>query len=149
MREMMKQRMAAHGHGGVAVAYAPTGQTETVAGYPCTVYSVTAGSEHRGDACLADIASAGIDAADQATVRKVFEDLRAMAQTASAGMASSSINQIPVGKFPVMMTRYDAGKLVGVTQIKDVTRGAVASADFAIPAGYSEKQMPAFGAPHR
>ena len=148
MREMMKERMAAHGHGGAAVTYAPTGRTETVAGYSCAVYSVNVGTNHSGDSCLADISSAGIDAADQATVRKVFEDLRAMAQTASAGMASSSLNQIPVGKFPVLMTRYDAGKVVEVTQIKDVTRGAIASTDFAIPAGYSEMQMPAFGAPH-
>ncbi len=148
MREMMKERMAAHGHGGAAVTYAPTGQTETVAGYPCAVYSVSVGTNHSGDTCLADISSASIDASDQATVRKVFDDLRAMAQTASAGMASSSLNQIPVGKFPVLMTRYDAGKVVEVTQIKDVTRGTIASADFAIPAGYSEMQMPAFGAPH-
>ncbi len=149
MREMVKERMAAHGHGGVAVTYAPTGQSETIDGYACTVYRVSIGTDRTSEACLADIASAGIDAADQATVRKVFDDLRAMAQTASAGMASSSLNQMPVGKFPVMMTRYDAGKVVGVTQIKDVSHGAIASADFAIPAGYSEKQMPAFGAAHR
>jgi hypothetical protein len=149
MREMMKERMAAHGHGGVAVTYAPTGQTESVAGYSCAVYSVSVGTDHSGDTCLADIASAGIDAADQATMRKVFDDLRAMAQTASAGMASSSLNQMPVGKFPVLMTSYDAGKVVAVTQIKDVSHGAIAGADFAIPAGYSEMQMPAFGAPHR
>ncbi|MBS0570056.1 MAG: DUF4412 domain-containing protein [Proteobacteria bacterium] len=148
MREMMKQRMAAHGHGGVTVTYAPTGQTQTVDGYTCAVYSVNVGSDHGSDTCLADLSAAGIDAADQATVRKVFEDLRALAQTASAGMASSSLNQMPVGKFPVMMTRYDAGKVVGVTQIKQVTRGAIASADFAIPAGYSEMQMPGFGAGH-
>jgi hypothetical protein len=148
MREMMKQRMAAHGHGGAAVTYAPTGQSVTIAGYSCAVYSVSVGTDHSGDTCLADISAAGIDAADQATVRKVFDDLRAMAQTASAGMASSSLNQIPTGKFPVQMTRYEGGKEVAVSQIKDVTRGAIAGADFAIPAGYSEMQMPAFGAPH-
>lgn len=149
MREMIKQRMAAHGHGGVAVTYAPTGQTETIDGYSCAVYRVSVGANHNSDACLADLSAAGINAADQATVRKVFDDLRAMAQSASAGMVSSNLNQMPVGKFPVLITQYDADKVIGVTQIKGVDHGAIASADFAIPAGYSEMQMPAFGAPHR
>lgn len=144
MREMMKQRMAAHG-GGAAVTYASTGKAQTIAGYPCTIYRVTVGDTHRSDACLADLSAAGIDAADQTTVRKVFDDLRAMAQTASAGMASSSINQIPTGKFPVRMTRYEDGKVADVSQIKDVNHAAVNRADFEIPAGYTEREMPAMG----
>jgi hypothetical protein len=144
MREMMKQRMAAHGHGGSLVTYTNTGKSESVAGYNCTVYRVTAAESHDSDACLADISAAGIDAADQATVRKVFEDLRAMAKNATAGMASSSIGQMPTDKFPVRITRYEDGKVTEVTQIKSVTQAA--TADFSIPAGYSEVQMPAFGA---
>lgn len=144
MREMMKQRMAAHG-GGVSVSYAPTGQTATIDGYACAIYRVMIGNDHRSDACLADLSAAGIDAADQATVRKVFEDLRAMAQTASAGMVNSSINQLPAGKFPVQMTRYDDGKVSAVTQIKSVSHTGVAAADFEVPAGYSEQEMPALG----
>lgn len=147
MREMMKQRMAAHG-GGVSVSYAPSGQTATVAGYACAVYRVTVGANHSSDACLADISAAGIDAADQATVRKVFDDLRAMAQTASAGMAKSTLSQLPGGKFPVRMTRYDGGKVVDVAQIKNVNRAAVNRADFEIPAGYTEQEMPAMGMHH-
>ncbi|MDE2257967.1 MAG: DUF4412 domain-containing protein, partial [Xanthomonadaceae bacterium] len=147
MREMMKQRMAAHG-GGVSVRYAPTGQTATIDGYPCAIYQVTIGTTHRSDACLADLSAAGIDAADQATVRKVFDDLRAMAQTASAGMVNSSINQLPAGTFPVQMTRYEDGKASAVTQIKNVSHAGVAAADFEVPAGYTEKQMPAMGMRH-
>ena len=145
MREMMKQRMAAHGGGSATVAYAPTGQTATIDGYACSIYRVMIGNDHRSDACLADLSAAGIDAADQATVRKVFDDLRAMAQTASAGMVNSSINQLPAGTFPVQMTRYDDGKVSAVTQIKSVSHAGVAAADFEVPAGYSEKQMPALG----
>ena len=146
MRDMMKQRMAAHGGG--TVTYAPSGQTATVAGYACAIYRVTVGANHISDACLADLSAAGIDAADQATVRKVFDDLRAMAQTASAGMAKSALSQIPTGKFPVRMTRYDGGKVVDVAQIKNVNRAAVNRADFEIPAGYTEQEMPAMGMHH-
>ena len=147
MREMMKQRMAAHG-GGVSVSYAPTGQTATIDGYACAMYRVKIGDNHGSDACLADLSAAGIDATDQATVRKVFDDLRAMAQTASAGMVSSGINQLPAGKFPVQMTRYEDGKVVQVTQIKNVNHAVVAAADFEIPAGYSERETPAMGMHH-
>lgn len=148
MREMMKQRMATHG-GGLSVSYAPSGQTATVAGYACTIYRVRVGSEHTSDACLADLSAAGIDAADQATVRKVFDDLRAMAQAATAGMVSSSaISQLPAGKFPVQMTRYNDGKVAEVSQIKSVNRAAVNRADFEIPAGYTEQEMPAMGMHH-
>src|SRR5487761_2398342 len=45
MREMIKQRMAAHGGGGV-VTYAPTGQSANVAGYACATYRVTIGANH-------------------------------------------------------------------------------------------------------
>ncbi|MBS0557947.1 MAG: DUF4412 domain-containing protein [Proteobacteria bacterium] len=147
MRDMMKQRMAARSGGGT-VTYASTGQAATVAGYACTMFQVKAGENHISDACLADLSAAGIDAADQATVRKVFDDLRAMAQTASAGMASSSINQLPTGKFPVRMTRYEDGKIADVSQIKGVSHAAVNRADFEIPAGYSEAEMPAMGMHH-
>jgi len=146
MRDMMKQRMAAHGGG--TVTYAPSGQTATVAGYACAIYRVTVGANHISDSCLADLSAAGIDAADQATVRKVFDDLRAMAQTASAGMAKSALSQIPTGKFPVRMTRYEDGKVADVAQIKSVNRAAVNRADFEIPAGYSETEMPAMGMHH-
>ena len=146
MREMMKQRMAAHGGG--TVTYAPSGQTATVAGYACAVYRVTVGENHMSDSCLADLSAAGIDAADQATVRKVFDDLRAMAQTASAGMAKSTLSQLPSGKFPVQMTRYENGKVADVAQIKSVSHAGVAAADFEVPAGYSEMEMPAMGMHH-
>jgi hypothetical protein len=146
LREMMKQRMAAHGHGGAMVTYTDTGKNESVAGHACTVYRITAGESHDSDACLADLADAGIDAADQATLRKVFADLRAMAKSAVAGIGASSLDQMPTDKFPVRMTRYVDGKVAGVTRLKAITHAAAPAADFTIPAGYSEMQMPAFGA---
>jgi hypothetical protein len=147
MREMMKQRMAAHGGGGT-VAYAATGTTQTIAGDTCTVYRVTIGGNHQSDACLGSLSGAGIDAADQATLRKSFDALREMAQSASAGMFASGLNQLPTDKFPLQITQYDNGKVRDITQLKSVSHAGIPASEFAIPTGFREQQMPGLGANH-
>lgn len=148
MRDMVKQRMAAHGAGG-DVSYAPSGASLSVDGHACTVYRVDVGNQHASDVCLADIGAAGISAADQATVRKAFDALRDMAKAASAGLlASSSLNQIPAGKFPVQITRYENGKVVETAQLKAISTAALDAHDFKVPAGYAEREMPSLGARH-
>lgn len=148
MREMMKQRMAAHGGGG-AVSYAPTGQTSDVGGRACEVYSATVNGRHVSDACLASVAAAGVSGADEATLRHAFEQMQTLASKASAGMLHTGIDAMPAGKFPVRITRYDDGKVAAISELRQLSAAAAAaSGDFTIPAGYREMQMPAFGAPH-
>lgn len=146
MREMMQQRMAAHGGG--TVSYAPTGQTSDVGGRACEVYAAAVNGRHVSDACLASVAATGISGADEATLRRAFEQMKAMASKASAGMVRTGIDAMPAGKFPVRITRYDDGKVAAISELKELSNAAVPAGDFAIPAGYSEMQMPAFGAPH-
>jgi hypothetical protein len=147
MREMMKQRMAAHGGGGT-VSYAPTGQTGDVGGRPCEVYAATVNGRHVSDACLANVAAAGISGADEATLRRAFEQMQAIASKASAGMVHTAIDAMPAGKFPVRITRYDDGKVAAISELKQLSNTTAPGGDFAIPAGYSAMQMPAFHAPH-
>lgn len=146
MREMMQQRMAAHGGG--TVSYAPTGQTGNVGGRACEVYAAAVNGRHVSDACLASVAASGVSGADEATLRRAFEQMKAMASKASAGMVHTAIDAMPVGKFPVRITRYDDGKVAAISELKQLSNTAVPAGDFAVPAGYSEMQMPAFGAPH-
>jgi hypothetical protein len=147
MREMMKQRMAAHGGGGT-VSYAPTGQTGDVGGRPCEVYAATVNGRHVSDACLVSVAAAGISGADEATLRRAFEQMQAIASKASAGMVHTAIDAMPAGKFPVRITRYDDGKVAAISELKQLSNTTAPGGDFAIPAGYSAMQMPAFHAPH-
>ncbi|HST28253.1 MAG TPA: DUF4412 domain-containing protein [Rudaea sp.] len=146
MREMMKQRMAAHGSNNLS--YASTGQTGEVGGLSCEVYAMTYNSQHNGDACLASATAAGISGADEAALHRAFEQMRAMASKASAGMVHTGIVAMPAGKFPVRITRYDDGKVAAISELKQLSSATAPAGDFAIPAGYNEMQMPAFGAPH-
>jgi hypothetical protein len=148
-RAMIEERMGGKIPGMGAkmdVSVTPTGASDRVAGYACQVYRTQVGGEHIDDICLANVADAGISGADQATVRKAFEEMRTMTEKMSGGMFRSPLASMPLDKFPVRMTHYDdSGNVRQVVQLKSVQNGGVSSGDFAIPPGYTEQDMPSLG----
>jgi Domain of unknown function (DUF4412) len=150
-RAMLQQRMGAMAGMGakVDVHVTPTGASDRVAGYACQVYRTEVNGRHSADSCLADVADAGISSADRATLRSAFQQLKAMSDKMSAGMLKSPINEMPADKFPVRIIMYgdDAGKTQTV-QLKSIATSGAAAADFAIPAGYSEKEVAMPGRHH-
>jgi Domain of unknown function (DUF4412) len=144
-RAMVQQRMgAAMGGLGVKVdvRVSPTGASDRVAGYACQVYRTEINGEHREDSCLANVGDAGISAADQIALRKAFAQLKTMTEKMSGGMFKSPLNEIPADKFPVRITRYDDnGKATQTVQLKSVVTSGVPAGDFAIPPGYSEREI--------
>ena len=145
-RAMIEQRMGGRvpGMGGakVDVSLTPSGASDRVGSYSCQVYRTQVNGEHVDDICLASVSETGISSADQATLRKAFDQMRAMTEKMSAGMFRSPLNAMPLDKFPVRMTHYDnSGKVQQVVEIKNVQSGGVSPADFAIPAGYTEQDM--------
>ncbi len=147
-RAMIEQRMGGRipGMGGkLDVSMTPTGQSDRVAGYACQVYSTSINGRHSEDSCLASVADAGISPADQATLRKAFEELKAMTEKMSAGMFRSPLNQMPGDKFPVRIVQYADDKPTQTVQIKSISAGGIGAGDFAIPAGYTEQDMSALG----
>jgi hypothetical protein len=151
-RAMVEQRMhGAMGAGGAKaiVNVTPTGASDHVGSWSCQVYSTEVGGRHVEDSCLADSGDAGISAADRATVHKAFGQLREMSEKMSAGMYKSPLNQLPEGKFPVKITHYDESGKTQTVLLSGVTQGGVSAADFAIPAGYTEKEIEMGGPPGR
>jgi hypothetical protein len=151
-RAMVEQRM--HGAMGAAGAHmdikiTPTGATDRVGNWSCQVYRTDVGDTHVEDSCLADVADAGISAADRATIRRAFERLKEMSEKMSAGMFKSPLNQLPEGKFPVKITHFDDGNKSKTVVLTNVTSGGVNAADFAIPAGYTEQEPQMHGPPGR
>ncbi|HEX3894720.1 MAG TPA: DUF4412 domain-containing protein [Rudaea sp.] len=148
-RAMIEERMGGKIPGMGAkmdVSVTPTGASDRVAGYACQVYRTQVGGEHIDDICLANVADAGISGADQATVRKAFEEMRTMTEKMSGGMFRSPLASMPLDKFPVRMTHYDdSGNVRQVVQLKSVQNGGVSGGDFAIPPGYTEQDMPSLG----
>ena len=144
-RAMIEQRMGGKlpGMGGakVDVSVTPTGTRDRVGNFSCEVYRTQVNGDHMEDVCLANVAEAGISGADQATLRRAFEEMKAMTEKMSNGMFHSPLRSMPADKFPVRMTRYDDGKPVQVVELKSLTTGGVSGGDFAIPAGYSEADM--------
>ncbi len=142
---MIEQRMGGKmpGTGGakVDVSVTPTGARARVGNFNCEVYRTQVNGEHHEDVCLANVAEAGISGADQATLRRAFEQMKAMTEKMANGMFRSPLHAMPSDRFPVRMTRFEDGKVVQVVELKSLTSGSVPSADFAIPAGYSEADM--------
>jgi hypothetical protein len=144
-RAMIEQRMGGKmpGVGGAQmdVSVTPTGTRERVGNFNCEVYRTQISGEHHEDVCLANVADAGISGADQAALRRAFEQMKTMTEKMSNGMFHSPLRSMPLDKFPVRMTRYDDGKVVQVVELKSLTTGGVSGADFAIPAGYTEADL--------
>ncbi|HEX6834099.1 MAG TPA: hypothetical protein VF132_11250, partial [Rudaea sp.] len=103
-RAMIEKQMGAHlpgGGGRALVKMTPTGASDRVAGYACQVYRTEINGEYEQDSCLANLSDAGISAADQATVRAAFQQMKALSEKMSAGTFRSPMADMPLDKFPV------------------------------------------------
>ena len=149
-RALMQQRMGAMAQAAVRVdvQVKPTGVSDRVAGYACQVYRTDIDGHHRADSCLADVADVGISGSDVATLRKAFQQLKAMSDKISAGIFKSPINEMPADKFPVKITLFDESGKTQVVQLKSIAMSGTDAADFAIPSEYSEKQVAIPGRHH-
>ena len=142
-RAIMQQRMGAMAHAAakVDVQVKPTGVSDRVAGYACQVYRTDIDGRHSADSCLANVADAGISGADVASLRSAFQQLKALSDKMSAGAFKSALDEIPADKFPVRITTFDDSGKTQVVEIKSIATSTAGAADFAIPSGYSAKEV--------
>jgi hypothetical protein len=150
-RAMIEQQMKAHMPSAAKadISVTPTGASDHVGGIACQIYRTQINGRHVDDACLADVADSGINAADRATLHQAFAQMKAMTEKMSAGMVKSPLNAMPADKFPVRITHFDdAGNATHVVQLKNIAAGGVGSADFTVPAGYTEQDMSSMGRRH-
>jgi len=150
-RAMIEQRMqSAMGAAGskVSVRITPTGASDRVGGWSCQVYRTEIGDKRPDESCMADSSDAGISGADRATVHRAFDQIKALTEKMSNGMFRAPIAQLPEGKFPVKITHYDDNGQAQVVVLKGISN-SVNAADFAIPSGYTLKEMEMRGPPGR
>jgi len=142
-RAMIQQHMgaAANMAAKVDVQVTPTGASDHVAGYACQVYRTDVNGRHSADSCLADVADAGISGADRNTLRSALQQLKTLSEKMSAGMFKSPINEMPADKFPVRITLFDESGKTQIVQLKSIAMSSANATDFAIPDGYSEKEV--------
>lgn len=145
-REMLEKRLGDRFQGmmggNVKVDVTDTGKHRRVGKFSCDVYRTSLNGRRIQDACLADANETGISTADQATLRKAFEELKAFANKISAGMMKLPLGGMPSGKFPVRITHYDSdGSVRSTVQLEQLDRVAIDPGDFRIPAGYTQRTM--------
>ena len=137
-RAMIEQSLGDEIPTKVEVSVKPTGAREHVGKYSCEVYRAQVNGDHAEDVCLANVADAGISSADQATLRRAVDEIKATAQSLSSSMFHVPLRALPSDKFPVRMTSYDGGRVMQVVELKSLTTHGVSGGDFAIPTGYRE-----------
>lgn len=122
----------------------PTGETETVGGIPCTSYALTRGGEKKGDVCAASWNALEIEAADVVAVKKLgaFQSKLSDSFGASITGGEQPFELLErIDGFPLRTRRMGDGQVVSTTYFEDITQVDVPADTFAVPAGYTKKQM--------
>lgn len=147
MEKMMKERMP--GGGGDAappeVKYEPTGQKKKVSGYACEVYRISVGGTRRSETCFAPWGSGVVTAADAEQFKRLSADVQKMMAFAPAARLQDWSKAPGIA---VEESHLDAdGKILSVTTLKSVNRGALPDSLFQVPSGYTQEERPRMG-PH-
>jgi hypothetical protein len=119
---------------------------KTVAGFPCEMYRVLVDDTPRSEECVAAWGANLVQKSDLAGLRPFFEEL---AKAGGMGGDQDFLTQMqkapgfPVARVPLL----DGGVRGEEERLESVKRGAVPAERFAIPTGYSRKEMPIMAGP--
>ena len=148
-RKRFEDMMGPAGGGPVKLpdwTYEPMGQKKTINGYACEMYRVMEeGKVHEQD-CISPWSAGLLKKSDFAGMAKFSEEMLGDVggnRARGAGMLTriEKAPGIPISRVPM-----DAeGQPRPEEQIKSIKRGAVPASLFALPGGYTKKEMP-FGA---
>ena len=145
-RAMVERQLGGASVAKTVVHMTRTAASDRVAGYGCQIYRTEIDGRHEQDACLANLSDAGISAADQATVRRAFQQMKSLGEKMSSGLVRSPLADMPTDKFPVRIAQLDGtGKPTQVSQLKTISTSPVNASNFKIPAGYTESSIADMG----
>jgi hypothetical protein len=119
------------------------GQKKTVNGFACDMYKVSRDGVPKEEDCISPWSAKVLQKSDFEGFRKFAEEMAK--QMGSTGAQNDMMEQFE--KFPGLpITRHplDGGD---DEEIKSVKRGSIPAAQFAVPAGYTKKEVPQMGAP--
>jgi len=159
-RKMMEQMVAKRGgqmpgSDGAAKpqewTFQAMGQKKTINGFACEMYAVNVDGKLREESCVSPWSAGLIKKDDFAGLQKFGEEMSKEfggGNHPSAHAVFMRFDKSP--GLPISRVHIDAdGKRGEEEQIKSIKRGAIAPALFAIPAGYTKKELPTMpqGAP--
>jgi len=146
--EQRKKMAPMMGAAGGADAKAPelkfekAGGKKTINGFSCDMYKVLEDGKPKEEDCIAPWSSSILTRADFAGLRKFAEDMaKTMGSMAGAGSKNTFQQFDKYPGFPVSRHPLDPAEHEDEV-LKSVKRGSIASSMFAIPAGYTKKELP-------
>jgi hypothetical protein len=126
--------------------FEPMGQKKTINGFACEMYRVSEDGKLREEQCVSPWSAGLVKKSDfagiQAFAESMMEDFGG--HRARSGSIFSRMEKAP--GIPISRVRIEEnGQRGEEEQIKSIKRGAVPASVFEVPAGYTKKDMPAFG----
>jgi hypothetical protein len=125
-----------------ASKFEPTGEKKTINGFSCQMYRRLIDGKVREELCAAPWGAGTLQKSDVAALQKfgaAMEDMGPMRRQRRNFLADfDQYPGVPISRVPI----EPDGKRGEETQIKSITRGAVPASKFAIPAGYTKKDLP-------
>lgn len=144
VRRMMEQQMGAMMGGGdraPETEIVRTGESRNVAGHECEVVRMMAGGQSKGTACVTDFADLGMPSEDRETILSLVEFSQSLMEQfgdlVPAHMSAMASNGYPIEYETQMGNTRITGRL------ESVDTDSLSSELFQVPAGYSERRMPA------
>jgi hypothetical protein len=124
--------------------YEATGAKKTVNGFACEMYRVTEDGHAREEVCISPWSAGLVKKEDFVALAKFGEEMMdemGLDKKAASGSVLGRLNKAP--GLPISRVSIDEdGKRSGEEQIKSIKRGALDASLFAVPAGYTKKDLP-------
>lgn len=122
------------------------GQKKTINGFACEMYRVSEDGKVREEQCVSPWSAGLVKKSDFAGIQKFAESMMDDfgGTRGHSGSIFSRVEKapgIPISRVPI----EENGQRGEEEQIKSIKRGSIPASVFAIPAGYTKKDMPAFG----
>jgi hypothetical protein len=151
-RKRMEEVMAGMGAPGVAPAKPPQlkferlGEKKTVNGFACEMYRVLEDGKPHEEDCISPWSAGLLQKSDMAGLRKFSEEMAKNFAGMGGGNRAGFDRLDKYPGLPISRVPLEAGGTRGEEeQIKSVKRGSIEAAKFAVPAGFTKKELPAGG----
>ena len=149
-RAMMEKMMGQMGGpAAAAAAQAPkrvlknTGRTESVSGIKCTVWEASVNGQKEEELCATP--PGAIPGGDEMmkTLKEVGEMLKGFTQSFGANSKADNAwkDMDTIKGLPILTREFDGGKVTSETKLSAARKESVASGQFDVPAGYTEKKI--------
>jgi uncharacterized protein YneF (UPF0154 family) len=147
-RAMMEKMMGQMGGPAAAAAAQKrvlknTGRTESVSGIKCTVWEASVNGQKEEELCATP--PGAIPGGDEMmkTLKEVGEMLKGFTQSFGANSKADNAwkDMDTIKGLPILTREFDGGKVTSETKLSAARKESVASGQFDVPAGYTEKKI--------